>query len=244
MGSRAQSRLTARERSGGCGCLRVKARVLLDAVFYQLDPLKPDGNDDTVRYLNASPNRRAWTSRRASSTWRPSACQRSTLRGCWSTATRPSSGVRDWSENSFRGNREVGVVIESKAVNGYYRRLFLEGLAVQPIEPTSADQGGSGSASARCPQGDSSIWLRVRGHVVRCAGGAQEGQIPCEQLGVCATCLRVRPTWRVRGGGRQGRVRKVHRAKNFVYLNFGEFWRQDYSVQIPLSVVETLAGRG
>ena len=36
----------------------------------------------------------------------------------------------------------------------------------------------------------------------------------------------------------------MHRAKNFVYLNFGEFWRQDYSVQIPLSVVETLAGRG
>ena len=43
----------------------------------------------------------------------------------------------------------------------------------------------------------------------------------------------------VRGRGAQGAS-----GQNFVYLNFGEFWRQDYSVQIPLSVVETLAGRG
>ena len=33
----------------------VKTRVLLDAVFYQLDPLKPDGNDDTVRTSTRSP---------------------------------------------------------------------------------------------------------------------------------------------------------------------------------------------
>ena len=221
----------------------VKTRVLLDAVFYQLDPLKPDGNDDTVRYLNALAKKEGLDLKARIIDLETIGLSKIHAKGVLVDGDKTFVGSQNWSENSFRGNREVGVVIESKAVNGYYRRLFWRDWRYSPSSRhplTKAARVGKRTV----PAGGFVDLVARQGARCTVRRRAHEGEIPCEQLGV--RHLSASQTY-VEGPGPavvRGRVRKVHRAKNFVYLNFGEFWRQDYSVQIPLSVVETLAGRG
>ena len=68
--------------------------------------------------------------------------------------------------------------------------------------------------------------------------------MPCDQLGV--RHLSASQTY-VEGPGPavvRGRVRKLHKTKSYWYLNFGEYWRQDFSIQIPIAVVEQLVTQG
>ena len=42
----------------------------------------------------------------------------------------------------------------------------------------------------------------------------------------------------------RGRVRALHRGKSFWSLNFGQYWRLDFSVQIPVALAEELVANG
>ena len=51
-------------------------------------------------------------------------------------------GSINWSENSFKGNREVGVVLRSKEATGYYRELFVEDWRNSRLYRVSIDKSG------------------------------------------------------------------------------------------------------
>ncbi len=221
----------------------VSTRVLLDATFYQLDPLKPDGNDDTVRYLNALAGKEGLDLQARIIDLETLGLSKIHAKGVIVDGRKTFVGSQNWSENSFRGNREVGVVIESEKVTKYYRRLFLRDWRYSPQSRhplLSAARLGKRKIRAGVLVG----LIKRRGQDCTVRAKASVAVIPCDQLGV--RHLSASQTY-VEGSGPavvRGRVRKLHKTKSYWYLNFGEYWRQDFSIQIPIAVVEQLATQG
>jgi phosphatidylserine/phosphatidylglycerophosphate/cardiolipin synthase-like enzyme len=221
----------------------VVTRVLLDATFYQLDPLKPDGNDDTVRYLNALAASEDLDLQARVIDLETLGLSKIHAKGVMVDQHKTFVGSQNWSENSFRGNREVGVVVESKAVTDYYRRLFWRDWRYSPESRRpllSRTRLGKRSVEAGSLVG----LIKKRGDRCTVRYRSQVGELSCDQLG--ARYLSASQTYVQEAGPAvvRGRVRKLHKSKSYWYLNFGEFWRQDFSIQIPVALVEKMVATG
>jgi phosphatidylserine/phosphatidylglycerophosphate/cardiolipin synthase-like enzyme len=221
----------------------VRTRVLLDGVFYQLDPAKPDGNDDTVRYLNALAAKEGLDLQARIIDLETIGLAKIHAKGVIVDAAWTFVGSQNWSENSFRANREVGVAIHATKVAAYYRRLFMRDWRYSPPSRhylLSAQRVGSSSLKAGALVG----LLRRKGDSCRVRRRAQAGEIPCASLG--EPLLSATQTYLFGKGSVtvRGRVRKLHKGRKYWSLNFGDFWRQDFSVQIPVALAEKMAGAG
>ena len=73
---------------------------------------------------------------------------------------------------------------------------------------------------------------------------AAVGVLPCDHLG--EAYLSAGQTYLAPHGmvTVRGRVRKLHKGRTFWSLNFGDYWRQDFSVQIPVALAEKMAASG
>jgi phosphatidylserine/phosphatidylglycerophosphate/cardiolipin synthase-like enzyme len=223
----------------------VTTRVLLDGVFYQLDPAKPDGNDDTVRYLNALAAKEGLDLQARIIDLETIGLAKIHAKGVIVDAVWTFVGSQNWSENSFRANREVGVAIRATKVAAYYRRLFQRDWHYSPPSRhylLSAQRVGKSAFKAGTLVG----LLGRKGDSCRVRRRAQVGELPCASLGeplLSATQTYLFP----KGKGSvtvRGRVRKLHKGRSYWSLNFGDFWRQDFSIQIPVALAEKMAGAG
>jgi phosphatidylserine/phosphatidylglycerophosphate/cardiolipin synthase-like enzyme len=218
----------------------VHVRVLLDGVFYQLDPAKRDGNDDTVRYLNALAAKEGLKLEARIVDLDALGLAKIHAKGVIADGRAVFVGSQNWNENSFRNNREVGFAIGSPAVAGYYLKLFERDWAASPLfRATVIDPKAAGLA-----KGVEVGVAQRRGRTCFADIGARRLAMPC--IALSTPRLTATRTHVVRGfwSKVRGRVRGVHKGRSRWSLNFGERWRHDFSVIIPLSMVETLIDGG
>jgi cardiolipin synthase A/B len=218
----------------------VHVRVLLDGVFYQLDPAKRDGNDDTVRYLNALAAKEGLQLEARIIDLDALGLAKIHAKGVIADRRSVFVGSQNWNENSFRNNREVGFAIESPRVAAYYRDLFDRDWVASPLFRASViDPKAAGLA-----RGVEVGVAQRRGRVCFADVGPRRLSMPCSSLSTPQ--LTATRTHMVRGfwSKVRGRVREVHKGRSRWSLNFGERWRQDFSVIIPLSMVEELIDGG
>jgi cardiolipin synthase A/B len=101
----------------------VKVRVLLDGTWYNITDDDRD-NDDTARYLNELARAEGLDVSAKVINLKSTNLEKIHAKGVIVDDREVFVGSINWSENSFKGNREVGVVISNKKVTGYYADLF------------------------------------------------------------------------------------------------------------------------
>jgi cardiolipin synthase len=106
----------------------VSVRVLLDSTWYNVQGDEDRDNDDTVRFLNDVAAREGLDLLAKVINLEEAALEKIHTKG---VIADPDSrdgevfvGSINWTENSFKGNREVGVVLGHPAIAGYYAKLF------------------------------------------------------------------------------------------------------------------------
>jgi phosphatidylserine/phosphatidylglycerophosphate/cardiolipin synthase-like enzyme len=102
----------------------VQVRVLLDSTWYNVQSDEDRDNDDTVAWLTAI----ALTERLDMSAklinLQTTHLEKVHVKGVVIDDAEVFVGSINWTENSFKGNREVGVVVGNKKIAGYYASLF------------------------------------------------------------------------------------------------------------------------
>lgn len=102
----------------------VKTRVLLDGTWYNVTGDDARDNDDTARYLNELARREGLDLSAKVINLESARLEKIHAKGVIVDDKEVFVGSINWSENSFKGNREVGVVIGNKKVARYYASLF------------------------------------------------------------------------------------------------------------------------
>jgi phosphatidylserine/phosphatidylglycerophosphate/cardiolipin synthase-like enzyme len=102
----------------------VKVRVLLDSTWYNITGDDDRDNDDTVRFLNSLARNEGLDIAAKVINRGTTHLEKIHTKGVIVDEREVFVGSINWSENSFKGNREVGVVIGHPKVAGYYSDLF------------------------------------------------------------------------------------------------------------------------
>ena len=103
------------------GC---RVRVLLDSTWYNIRPSDPKDNDNTVRYLSSIAKREKLDLQAKLVNLSSAGLSKIHAKGVVVDRRTVFVGSINWSENSFKGNREVGILIGHPAVARYYAGLF------------------------------------------------------------------------------------------------------------------------
>lgn len=103
----------------------VSVRVMLDSTWYNVQGDDERDNDDTVKYLNDLARDEKLDIVAKVINLRTTHVEKIHAKGIIVDDKEVFVGSINWSENSFKGNREVGVVIGHPKVAGYYSKLFL-----------------------------------------------------------------------------------------------------------------------
>lgn len=102
----------------------VKTRVLLDGTWYNVTGDDDRDNDDTARFLNDLARKEGLDLSAKVINLESTHLEKIHAKGVIVDDKEVFVGSINWSENSFKGNREVGVVIGNKKVARYYGGLF------------------------------------------------------------------------------------------------------------------------
>ena len=102
----------------------VSVRVLLDGTWYNAESVDKRDNDDTVRMLNALREKEGLDVSAKVINLDSTALSKIHAKGVIVDEREVFVGSINWSENSFLGNREVGVIVTHPKVAGYYADLF------------------------------------------------------------------------------------------------------------------------
>jgi len=104
----------------------VSTRVLVDGSWYHNEPTDTRDNENTVAYLNKLARVKKLDLRAKVANLASMGLEKIHAKGVIVDRARVFVGSLNWSESSFKANREVGVVIGHPEVAGYFRELFLE----------------------------------------------------------------------------------------------------------------------
>jgi phosphatidylserine/phosphatidylglycerophosphate/cardiolipin synthase-like enzyme len=102
----------------------VKVRVLLDSTWYNVQGDEDRDNDDVALWLNALAAREGLDIVAKVINLETTGLQKIHAKGVIGDDSEVFVGSINWTENSFKGNREVGVVVKHPRVAGYYADLF------------------------------------------------------------------------------------------------------------------------
>ncbi|MFZ9888481.1 MAG: phospholipase D-like domain-containing protein [Myxococcota bacterium] len=102
----------------------VRTRVLLDGTWYNVTGDDDRDNDDTARFLNDLARAEGLDLSAKVINLESAHLEKIHAKGVIVDDKEVFVGSINWSENSFKGNREVGVVIGNPKVAGYYATLF------------------------------------------------------------------------------------------------------------------------
>jgi phosphatidylserine/phosphatidylglycerophosphate/cardiolipin synthase-like enzyme len=102
----------------------VQVRVLLDSTWYNVQADEDRDNDDTVSWLNELGRKEGLDIAAKVINLETTRLEKVHTKGIIVDDAEVFVGSINWTENSFKGNREVGIVIGNKQVAGYYARLF------------------------------------------------------------------------------------------------------------------------
>lgn len=102
----------------------VQVRVLLDGTWYNVQGDEERDNDDTVTWLNELARKEGLDLAAKVINLDTTHLEKIHTKGVIVDDREVFVGSINWTENSFKGNREVGVIVGHKAVAGYYARLF------------------------------------------------------------------------------------------------------------------------
>lgn len=109
-------------RAAERGC---RVRVLVDSVWYHVRDNDPRDNDDSVRMLNKIAKEKNLDLQAKLVNLHAAGIQKIHTKGVIVDRKEVFVGSINWSENSFKGNREVGILIRHPRVAGYYADLFM-----------------------------------------------------------------------------------------------------------------------
>ena len=102
----------------------VQVRVLLDSTWYNVQGDEDRDNDDTVTWLNTLARKEGLDVSAKVVNLEATHLEKIHTKGVIADDA-VFVGSINWTENSFKGNREVGVVVGDKKIAGYYEKLFL-----------------------------------------------------------------------------------------------------------------------
>jgi phosphatidylserine/phosphatidylglycerophosphate/cardiolipin synthase-like enzyme len=102
----------------------VKVRVLLDGTWYNAESVDERDNDDTVRLLNDLRTNEGLDVSAKVINLQSTHLEKIHAKGVIVDDREVFIGSINWSENSFEGNREVGVIVTHPKIAGYYADLF------------------------------------------------------------------------------------------------------------------------
>lgn len=102
----------------------VKVRVLLDGTWYNAENVDERDNDNTVALLNALRTKEGLDVSAKVINLESTHLEKIHAKGVIVDDREVFVGSINWSENSFMGNREVGVIVTHPRVAGYYADLF------------------------------------------------------------------------------------------------------------------------
>ncbi|MBN2359539.1 MAG: hypothetical protein JXR83_08785 [Deltaproteobacteria bacterium] len=139
----------------------VRTRVLVDGTWYNTEPNDDRDNDDTVAYLNglARAEKLDLQAKVANLTF--SHLEKIHAKSVIVDGESIFIGSINWSENSFKGNREVGVIVRHPKVTGYYRDLFQGDWVASRLYGTEIKSGQVSVMSA--PRGGRKLGRLARG---------------------------------------------------------------------------------
>lgn len=225
----------------------VRVRVLLDGTWYNAEPYDPRDNDDTVRFLNELAHREGLDLEAKVVNLVSTGLEKIHAKGVIADGRRVFVGSINWTENSFKANREVGVVVDHPEVATYYATLFLRDWAMTRLYrvvlgpaggPVRVRPAGESTELKRAKAGDvlevmaeNNRFLEVR------ISEKATGYLPMTAVEEILAVPEETPALVGRAARVRGRVREAHVAASGVYLNFGMNWRSDFSVFIPRSAV-------
>lgn len=102
----------------------VKVRVLLDSTWYNVQGDEDRDNDDTALFLNELAQKENLDIVAKVINLETTGLEKIHTKGIIVDDKEVFVGSINWTENSFKGNREVGVVVSHDKVAGYYANLF------------------------------------------------------------------------------------------------------------------------
>jgi hypothetical protein len=102
----------------------VAVRVLLDGTWYNAEESDARDNDDTARFLNETAQKEGLNLAAKVINLDTANLEKIHAKSVLVDGQEVLVSSINWSENSFKGNREIGVVIKHPDVTGYYRELF------------------------------------------------------------------------------------------------------------------------
>lgn len=147
----------------------VQTRVLLDSTWYNVQGDEDRDNDDTALFLNELAEKEGLDLVAKVINLETTALEKIHTKGIIVDDKEVFVGSINWTENSFKGNREVGVVVSHKDIAGYYARLFRRDWSRSRIfETTISDDKGVVYAE---PSEKSAVLMRLgRGDAVFVVG--------------------------------------------------------------------------
>ena len=102
----------------------VKVRVMLDGTWYNVQGDDDRDNDDTARMLNELAVKEGLDLSAKVINLESTHLEKIHAKGVIADHNEVFVGSINWSENSFKGNREVGVIVRNPKVASYYASLF------------------------------------------------------------------------------------------------------------------------
>jgi phosphatidylserine/phosphatidylglycerophosphate/cardiolipin synthase-like enzyme len=102
----------------------VKTRVLMDGYWYNTTGDDDRDNDDVARMLNEMAREEKLDLSAKVINLQTAAVEKIHAKGIIVDHKEVFVGSINWTENSFKGNREVGVIVGDRKVAGYYASLF------------------------------------------------------------------------------------------------------------------------
>lgn len=221
----------------------VRVRVLLDGTWYNTEPYDPRDNDDTVRWLNELAVREKLNLEAKVINLASTSLEKIHAKGVIADGKRTFIGSINWTENSFKANREIGVVVDQAEVAGYYTTLFQRDWSMTRLYRARV---GPGAAKVRtAPKAGATIAQEVaagelvdvmaeQAHFVEVRLSEKAtGYLPTEAIEAVVAVPDETPAVIGRKALVRGRVRGTHVSKGGTYLNFGVNWKADFSVFIP-----------
>ncbi len=162
----------------------VKTRVLLDSTWYNVKGDEDRDNDDVATWLNALADKEHLDLVAKVINLETTGLQKIHAKGVIGDDSEVFVGSINWTENSFKGNREVGVVLSHPKIAGYYSNLFLrdwarsriyEGTIVSAKATVHAAADKDAPVRLRLGKGDN---VYVVGEHARISGNWLEVRLP------------------------------------------------------------------
>lgn len=226
----------------------VRVRVLLDGVWYNTEPYDPRDNDDTVRFLDDLARREGLDLQARVLNLAATGLEKIHAKGIIVDGRRVLVSSTNWTENSFKGNREVGVLVDHPKAAAYYASLFQRDWELSRLYRVRvAREGGEVRAGEqldsrvlrRAKGGDVLDVMTERGDVLEVRlGPGRTGFLPRRSVAEHLALADEAAALIGRTAQVSGRVREAKAVRSGVYLNFGENWRADFSVFVPAEALE------